>query len=246
MNPNARRGVPPPLIAQRLNRLFEVIFPAGQRPWSNTDVSYSTGVPEPVIARLRQGLPLEEHDGDQHPRFVARLTFLFATRTSPTTGRGYTNSEVARAAGITGAYIGYLLSGKRGPTLAVTEALAQVFGVSVAFFTDDTLTALARRFGVTVDYFTDDATAEAVGRDLEALEHARADNLVQVMGRTSSIGAVKGSDLDSMVERLRADSKLQRILGRLLQMPGRKVTAVDVMTEQLNSDNDAQPEGGTD
>jgi transcriptional regulator with XRE-family HTH domain len=68
--------------------------------------------------------------------FAERLNFLFDTVHPP--GRGpYSNSEVARGAGITVTYVGYLRKGLRdNPTKAHIEALAGFFGIPPTYFFD--------------------------------------------------------------------------------------------------------------
>ncbi len=66
-----------------------------------------------------------------------RLNHLFAT-VKPAGRESFSNQEVATATGLSASLLRYLRSGERdNPTIQTLEALAQFFGVPVAYFYDD-------------------------------------------------------------------------------------------------------------
>ncbi|MGW7529943.1 helix-turn-helix transcriptional regulator [Streptomyces sp. NPDC054783] len=74
---------------------------------------------------------------DPTAEFSARLDQLFRT-VHPSERAPWSNAEVARAVGVSETYIGYLRKGtRRNPTLTQMQALADFFGVPLAYFFDD-------------------------------------------------------------------------------------------------------------
>lgn len=77
--------------------------------------------------------------------FAERLNYLF-DRVRPPGADEYSNAHVARTissygeASITGAYIGQLRKGAKGPTLKLVPLFARFFGVKAAFFVEDETT----------------------------------------------------------------------------------------------------------
>ncbi|MFD6626120.1 helix-turn-helix domain-containing protein [Streptomyces diastaticus] len=66
---------------------------------------------------------------------ASTLNRLFQTEKNPSTGRSFTNAEVARAVGLSESAISQLRSGaKANPTLTTIERLAGHFGVEPAVF----------------------------------------------------------------------------------------------------------------
>ncbi len=165
--------------ARRLNLLFADIYPAGRGPWTYEEVAKCSGVPVEDIRRLCAGAPL---DGDT---FAARLDQL-CLRTSPVTGRPYSNREVGTAVGKSGQYIGNLRAGVNEPGLPVATELARFFGVSVSYFVHGPVELVARHFRVAEIYLTADADAPAVREiedSLRTLIALRDERVQRVVGR---------------------------------------------------------------
>ncbi|MGC5263951.1 hypothetical protein ACPXCO_23320 [Streptomyces cyaneofuscatus] len=77
--------------------------------------------------------------------FAQRLNYLF-DRVRPPGAEEFSNAHVARTissygeTSITGAYIGQLRKGAKGPTLKLVPLFARFFGVKAAFFVEDETT----------------------------------------------------------------------------------------------------------
>jgi transcriptional regulator with XRE-family HTH domain len=72
--------------------------------------------------------------------FADRLNYLFETVRPPGQDRRYTNSEVARAAGVSDSHIGYLRSGQRdNPSMELIQRLAKHFRVRAGYLIEDEL-----------------------------------------------------------------------------------------------------------
>ncbi|ANP52046.1 hypothetical protein AVL59_22920 [Streptomyces griseochromogenes] len=117
-------------------------------------------------------------NGGRTNTFMGRLNRLFET-VHPS-GRGpWSNAEVARSLGLSETYIGYLRKGVRdNPTLAHMQALADFFGVPVA-------------------YFVDDEQGEEVRQDLELLSKLKDVGVRQIALRT--IADMSESNVESIL-----------------------------------------------
>jgi transcriptional regulator with XRE-family HTH domain len=165
--------------ARRLNLLLTDIYPAGRGPWTHAEVAEASGVPVEDIRRMCAGAPL---DGDT---FAARLDQL-CLRTSPVTGRPYSNREVGAAVGKSGQYIGNLRAGVNEPGLPVATELARFFGVSVSYFVHGPVELVARHFRVAEVYLTADDDSPAVREiedSLRTLIALRDERVQRVVGR---------------------------------------------------------------
>jgi transcriptional regulator with XRE-family HTH domain len=166
-------------VARRLRLLFADIYPAGRGPWTHQEVADACGVPVEDITRLCSGEPLH---GDG---FAGRLDRL-CRRTSPTTGRPYSNREVGAAIGRTGQYIGNLRAGLNEPGLPVATELSRFFGVPVSYFVHGPLTLVAQHFRVPEEYLTaeeDSPTVREVEDSLRTLIALRDERVQRVLGR---------------------------------------------------------------
>ena len=165
--------------AGRLNLLFSDIYPAGRGPWTRQEVAESSGVPVESLRRMCAGTPL---DGDT---FAARLDQL-CLRTSPATGRPYSNREVGAAVGKSGQYIGNLRAGINEPGLPVATDLARFFRVSVSYFVHGPVELVARHFRVAQVYLMADDDSPAVRKieeSLRTLIALRDERVQRVVGR---------------------------------------------------------------
>jgi transcriptional regulator with XRE-family HTH domain len=166
-------------VARRLRLLFADIYPAGRGPWTHQEVAEASGVPVEDIRRLCSGEPLV---GDG---FASRLDQL-CLRTSPATGKPYSNREVGAAIGKTGQYIGNLRAGVNDPGLPVATELARHFGVSVSYFAHGPVTLVAQHFRVPVAYLTaddDSLSVREVEDSLRTLIALRDERVQRVLGR---------------------------------------------------------------
>lgn len=165
--------------ARRLRLLVADIYPAGRGPWTYEEVAEGSGVPVEDVRRMCAGAPLE---GDT---FAARLDQL-CLRTSPVTGRPYSNREVGTAVGKSGQYIGNLRAGVNEPGLPVATELARFFGVSVSYFVHGPVGLVAGHFRVAEVYLTadDDApTVREIEDSLRTLIALRDERVQRVVGR---------------------------------------------------------------
>ncbi|MFE0061401.1 helix-turn-helix domain-containing protein [Streptomyces sp. NPDC059003] len=179
-------------IAERLNYLFQTVFPRGEGPQSNERVSLAVGVSVEEIVRLRSGEPLPVPTPAE--LFRARLTHLLTTRLAPRT-----MTDAAEACGKSRRWLYNLCDPEKspsGPSLDSTVAFAQFFGVDTTFFTDAPLEALSRHFGVEssgAEFFTAADNDPAVTNVKEQIE-------VALALRSAS----------------RADGRIPAVLGRIL------------------------------
>lgn len=165
--------------ARRLNLLLADIYPAGRGPWTHEEVAEGSGVPVEDIRRMCAGAPL---DGDT---FAARLDQL-CLRTSPVTGRPYSNREVGSRVGKSGQYIGNLRAGVNEPGLPTATELACFFGVSVSYFVHGPVELVAGHFRVAPVYLTADDASPAVREiedSLRTLIALRDERVQRVVGR---------------------------------------------------------------
>lgn len=169
--------------ARRLNLLFADIYPAGRGPWTHEEAAEASGVPVEDIRRMCAGAPL---DGDT---FSARLDQL-CLRTSPVTGRPYSNREVGTAVGKSGQYIGNLRAGVNEPGLPVATELARFFGVSVSYFVHGPIELVARHFRVAEGYLTaadDSPVVREIEDSLRTLIALRDERVQRVVGRVLNL-----------------------------------------------------------
>ncbi len=169
--------------ARRLRLLLADIYPAGRGPWTAVEVAESSGVPVEDIRRLCAAAPLEGGC------FAARLDQL-CLRTSPATGRPYSNREVGAAVGRSGQYIGNLRAGVNEPGLPVATALARFFGVSVSYFVHGPVELVARHFRVAEVYLTADDDSPVVREiedSLRTLIALRDERVQRVVGRVLNL-----------------------------------------------------------
>lgn len=165
--------------ARRLTLLFSDIYPAGRGPWTPEEVADASGVPVEDVRRVCAGAP------PAGATFAARLDQL-CLRTSPATGRPYSNREVGAAVGKSGQYIGNLRAGVNEPGLPVATELARFFGVSVAYFVNGPIALVAGHFRVAEVYLTapDDSPAvREIEDSLRTLIALRDERVQRVVGR---------------------------------------------------------------
>ncbi|GGO90621.1 helix-turn-helix transcriptional regulator [Wenjunlia tyrosinilytica] len=168
-------------MARRLRLLFADIYPAGRGPWTHLEVAEACGVPVEDVRRLCAGAPLELEGG----AFAARLDQL-CLRTSPATGKPYSNREVGAAVGKSGQYMGNLRAGVNEPGLPVASELAAFFGVSVSYFVHGPIKLVAQHFRVAEVYLTADDDSPAVREiedSLRTLIALRDERVQRVVGR---------------------------------------------------------------
>lgn len=114
-------------------------------------------------------------------RVGERLTWLFEETTRPDGKRWtilYLCDELrGRGVDVSRQYLGYLMTGERDePRLSLVEALADVFGVPVAFFTNDYLGRVSSELLPLLSVMHDPATRALVTRpDLPQVAAALAD-----------------------------------------------------------------------
>jgi transcriptional regulator with XRE-family HTH domain len=120
-------------LADRLGVPHEEIFDIPR-------LSVESGVPEPVVKALMNGVPAGEPD--LQARFLQRLDLLRRTRLKPN-GRRHTQQEIADGAGMSRQQAGALINGDRRPTMEHCDAIQRFFKVHAGFLTAEDPEALA-------------------------------------------------------------------------------------------------------
>ncbi|MEU6322539.1 helix-turn-helix transcriptional regulator [Streptomyces sp. NPDC047009] len=120
-------------LADRLGVPHEEIFDIPR-------LSVESGVPEPVVKALMNGVPAGEPD--LQTRFLQRLDLLRRTRLKPN-GRRHTQQEIADGAGMSRQQAGALINGDRRPTMEHCDAIQRFFKVHAGFLTAEDPEALA-------------------------------------------------------------------------------------------------------
>ncbi|MGI5135065.1 MULTISPECIES: helix-turn-helix domain-containing protein [unclassified Streptomyces] len=120
-------------LADRLSVPHEEIFDIPR-------LSVESGVPEPVVKALMNGVPAGEPD--LQTRFLQRLDLLRRTRLKPN-GRRHTQQEIADGAGMSRQQAGALINGDRRPTMEHCDAIQRFFKVHAGFLTAEDPEALA-------------------------------------------------------------------------------------------------------
>lgn len=128
--------------------------------------------------------------GEGMPGLADKLNHLFATVPAPTKSGVYSNDTAARALEargviVSGVHISHLRSQRRdNPSARLLAALADLFGVPIGYFFDDTL-------------------EQRVNADLEALSAMQDPRAKQLMVRAHGISPEGMHNLEAIVEHIR-------------------------------------------
>ena len=128
--------------------------------------------------------------GEGLPGLADKLNHLFATVPAPTRSGRYSNDTAARALedrGVTvsGVHISHLRSNRRdNPSARLLAALADLFGVPIGYFFDDT-------------------TEDRINADLEALSALRDPRVKTLLVRTQGVSPQGLDHLEAILEHLR-------------------------------------------
>lgn len=128
--------------------------------------------------------------GEGMPDLAEKLNHLFATVPAPTRSGVYSNDTAARALeerGVTvsGVHISHLRSQRRdNPSARLLAALADLFGVPIGYFFDNT-------------------TEQRINADLEALSALRDPQIKNLMIRAQGISPDSMANLTAILEHIR-------------------------------------------
>ena len=128
--------------------------------------------------------------GEGMPGLADKLNHLFATVPAPTRSGVYSNDTAARALeerGVTvsGVHISHLRSHRRdNPSARLLAALADLFGVPIGYFFDDTM-------------------EERINAELEALSAVRDPRAKQLMVRAQGVSPEGLGHLEAILEHIR-------------------------------------------
>jgi transcriptional regulator with XRE-family HTH domain len=129
-----------PAVVARVTALADRLGVPHEEILDIARLSVESGVPEPVVKALLNGVPAGEPD--LQARFLQRLDLLRRTRLKPN-GRKYTQQEIADGAGMSRQQAGALINGDRRPTMEHCDAIQRFFRVHAGFLTAEDREALA-------------------------------------------------------------------------------------------------------
>lgn len=128
--------------------------------------------------------------GDGIPGLATKLNHLFSTVPAPTRSGLYSNDSAANALAdrgvtVSGVHISHLRSGRRdNPSARLLAALAELFGVPIGYFFDDTM-------------------ENRINDELDALSALKDSRAKSLMLRAQGVSPQSMEHLEAILERIR-------------------------------------------
>ncbi|MEU5001553.1 helix-turn-helix transcriptional regulator [Streptomyces sp. NPDC021622] len=143
--------------------------------------------------------------------FGVRFSRLIGVVYPTALGRPYTDTEIAKRAGLSNQYVGKLRKGQSVPSLSNAGRLAKLFGVSTDYFLNS----------------PDHPAVRSVERNLRMIERHRAGK-AQRVGHRSAGGAADADDIA-----LLSDDEVRQIAEGAAELPPTMRDSVSAVIDQL-------------